>query len=521
MTGAVAQIHVDAAALMAGDDTHFASIWRAMLQEQRDELSDDVRRQCTDRYRKLTPYIDASIKRLDREQAALDVAAKRKSGNGADGLVVSGTDGAAVYSLTEDNLARVFAEQFRDRLRFSHDLGRWLWWDGTRWHEETTDRAFHFTRELCRKLNTDGKRQWAKAAVAAAVERFARADPVFAMRGDEWNANPWLLGTPAGTVDLKTGELRAANQADLITRSTSVAPEEGEPRLWRQFLAQATQGDEELELFLRQIFGYALTGDTREECLFYFYGSGGNGKGTFVGAMFDILADYAKSATMDTFLASKFDRHSTDLAMLRDARLVIASETQKGRAWDEQRVKALTGGDVITARFMRMDNFSYKPGFKLVLFGNHKPVLRTVDDAWRRRFHIIPFTYRPPRQDATLKERLRAEYPQILRWAIDGCIDWQKNGLVAPARVKAETAEYFAAQDQFQTWLDDYCETDRRYVETNAVLFTSWKRFCEQIGEQPGTSRALADELATHGFRRLNNQLGIRGRGFAGLKVKP
>jgi putative DNA primase/helicase len=175
---------------------------------------------------------------------------------------------------------------------------------------------------------------------------------------------------------------------------------------------------------------------------------------------------------------------------------------------------------MITARFMRENNFTYKPSFKLVLFGNHKPVLRTVDAAWRRRFHIVPFTFRPQKQDGTLKDRLRAEYPQILQWGIDGCLDWQKNGLVVPARVKSETAEYFANQDQLQTWLDERCEIDRQHAATNTALFESWQKYCESIGERPGTSRTLGDELASHGLRRIRDELGIRGRGFAGIKVK-
>jgi putative DNA primase/helicase len=463
------------------------------------------------RYRKLTPEVGKSSRST----------AKRKNVNGADGLVVSGAAGAAVYSLTEDNLARAFTDQFGSCLRFSHDVGRWYVWSGSRWREDHTDLAFNWAREVCRRLNHEGLRQWAKAATATAVERFARSDRTFAMSGGEWNANPWLLATPSGTVELKTGTLRTAYPADLITRSTLVGPEEGEPRLWRQFLAEATQGDEELELFLRQIFGYALTGDTSEECLFYIYGDGRNGKGTAIGVLFDILGDYAAAATMDVFLASKFDRHSTDVAMLRGARLVIASETQKGRAWDEQRVKAFTGNDMITARFMRMDNFTFKPIFKMVLFGNSKPILRTVDAGWRRRFHIIPFSFKPPKQDATLKSRLRAEYGQILQWCIQGCLDWQQHGLVVPARVKAETAEYFSSQDQLQTWLDEHCEIGRDCVGTTNALFDSWQKFSERIGERPGTSRALAEELATHGFRRIKDTLGIRGRGFAGLRVKP
>ena len=352
------------------------------------------------------------------------------------------------------------------------------------------------------------------------MERFARADRTFAMRGDEWDADPLLLNTPGGTVDLRTGKLRDAMQEDLITRSTLVAPEEGEPTLWRLFLEQVTQKDKELEQFLRQVAGYALTGLTREECLFYFYGPGGNGKGTLIGALHEILGDYASSAAMDTFLQTKFERHSTDLAMLRGTRLVIASETQQGRAWDEQRVKSLTGGDVITARFMRQDNFSYKPSFKLLLFGNHKPVLRTVDDAWRRRFYILPFAFKPLKPDNTLKERLRKEYPQILQWAIDGCLDWQQNGLRLPARVKAETEGYFVSQDQFGAWLEERCEIDPTAATTNTHLFESWKAFSEAAGEHPGTARSLTDRLSEHGFRRIKDELGIRGRGFAGLRIK-
>ncbi|MGC2517864.1 MAG: phage/plasmid primase, P4 family [Burkholderiales bacterium] len=445
---------------------------------------------------------------------------RRKRGESPAGIVSSGPDGAMARTLTEDNLALAFTDQHRDRLRFSHDRGRWFEWDGARWREDSTDIAFNWTRELCRTLNVDGTRQFAKAATAAAVERFARADRAFAMRGDEWDANPWLLGTPGGTVDLHSGERRPAKPADLITRSTSVTPEQGEPALWRRFLVQATRQDEELELFLRQIAGYALTGDTREECLFYVHGLGGNGKGTFIGALHEIFGDYSVNAAMDTFLTTHFERHSTDLAMLRGARLVIASETREGRSWDEQRVKGLTGGDVVTARFMREDNFSYRPTFKLMLFGNHKPALRNVDDAWRRRFRIVPFTYKPLAPDPELKERLRAEYPQILQWAIDGCLDWQAHGLSVPKCVKAETAGYFEAQDLFTAWLEDQCETERTFVSTTPDLFASWKAFAEAANEKPGVSRSLADRLAAHGFLRIKDELGIRGRGFAGLRLK-
>ncbi len=438
-----------------------------------------------------------------------------------DAVLVASAAESSIYMLNEDNLATAFADQHRRQLRFSHDRGHWFVWDGTRWREDATDLAFEWARQLCRKHNTEAKKSFAKAAVAAAIERFARSDRAFAMRGDEWDADPMLLNTPEGTIDLRTGALRPADQADLITRSTIIAPEEGDPVLWRQFLAQATQQDEQGERFLRQVAGYALTGDTREECLFFLYGPGRNGKNTFVGALFEILGDYAANAPMDTFLSSRFERHSTDLAMLRGARLVIASETQEGRAWDEQRVKGLTGGDAVTARFMRHDNFTYRPSFKLVLTGNHKPRLGSVDDAWRRRFHIVPFTYRPEHPDNTLKARLREEYPRILQWALDGCLDWQKNGLIVPERVKAESAEYFAHQDVFATWLEERCATDPAIATTTAELFRSWKTFAEEAGEYPGSTRVLGDRLRSHGYESVKDSMGIRGRGFAGLRVRP
>ena len=289
-----------------------------------------------------------------------DYVSRKGNGDDKSAALKRGAALALTRKPSEDSVALAFAMLYQDQLRFSHDRGRWFEWDGARWREESTQIAYEFARQLAREANAKGARAIARSSFAAGVERFARSDRTFAMCGDEWDADPWLLGTPAGTVDLRTGELRPANPSDLITRTTSVAPEEGEPMLWRQFLAQATREDEELELLLRQIAGYALTGDTREECLFFFYGSGGNGKGTFIGALREAMGEYTAVASMDTFIASRYERHSTDLAMLAGARLVIASETREGRVWDEQRVKMFTGQDPITARFMREDNFTYR-----------------------------------------------------------------------------------------------------------------------------------------------------------------
>jgi putative DNA primase/helicase len=163
---------------------------------------------------------------------------------------------------------------------------------------------------------------------------------------------------------------------------------------------------------------------------------------------------------MESLTASKSDRHSTDIAMLRGSRVATASETEEGRDWAESRIKQLTGGDAVTARFMRQDNFTFRPTFKLLIVGNHMPRLKNVDDAMRRRFNIVPFVHKPERPDRQLEEKLKAEWPAILRWMIDGCLDWQKHGLVRPKSVQDATGKYFADQDLWSQWLDEECTVE-------------------------------------------------------------
>jgi putative DNA primase/helicase len=296
------------------------------------------------------------------------------------------------FEPTEDGIARAFAERHKDDLRFCHHAGKWYVWTGARWQKEETKLAFHWARKICRDLNPESDERLAKASTAAAVERFAQADRTLAVTSAIWDADPYLLGTPAGVVNLRTGILRPAERTGYITRQAAVAPDVTAGRLlWDRFLEEATLDDKGLQRFLQQVAGYCLTGDVREHALFFVYGPGGNGKSVFLNVLAGLMGDYATTAAMDSFTASVTDKHPTDLAMLQGARMVSASETEEGRAWAESRIKQMTGGDTIRARFMRQDFFEYRPQFKLVIVGNHKPVLRNVDDAARRRFNIIPF----------------------------------------------------------------------------------------------------------------------------------
>lgn len=405
--------------------------------------------------------------------------------------VPPGTDKPTTdLELTEDGVAIRFAERYGDELRFCHDARRWYHWKNTHWKENRDHLAFSWARELVRTLNRTAefktKAITGKTAFAAGVERFAQSDRAFAVTAETWDTDPWLLGTPGGTVDLKTGELRRANPKEFITKTTAIAP--AEPGMtcdtWLKFLDEATGHDDELIRFLQQWCGYCLTGTTTEHALLFVYGPGGNGKSVFLNTLAGILADYARTAAMDTFTASQHDKHTTDLAMLRGARLVSASETEAERSWAEARIKQMTGGDPITARFMHRDNFTFTPSFKLTIAGNHKPVLKVVDAAARRRFNIVPFTRKPANPNPQLEEELRKEWPAILRWMIEGCLDWRNNRLARPAVVTEATAEYFAQQDVFGSWVAERCILDPNLQDRPGALLDDYNDWAQANGER-------------------------------------
>lgn len=427
--------------------------------------------------------------------------------------------------ITEDGVAQRFTELYRDELRYCHDTGSWFKWTGQIWEENRIGYAFQSARELIRNLAKNEKEKTrfvtSKTSFAGGVERYARTDRAFAVTAEYWDRDPLLLGTPGGTVDLRTGILRPGRPEDGITKSTRVAPAQLGCPIWLRFLEEASGGDAAIVRFLRQWCGYALTGDVREHALIFVFGPGGNGKSVFVNVLTGIMGSYAAVAAMDVFIAARGERHSTDLAMMRGARLVAASETEEGRQWAEARIKQLTGGDAITARFMRENNFTFKPQFKLTIVGNHKPTLHNVDDAQRRRFNLVPFTQTPPSPDRLLEEKLKTEWPEILRWMIDGCLDWQAHGLVRPASVLNATAEYFSNQDLMAQWLEDECDAEPGNSWKRALggeLFASWCAYAGRAGEKPGSQKMFGDALEKRDFPRRRGTGGVRQ--FGGLQLK-
>jgi putative DNA primase/helicase len=427
-------------------------------------------------------------------------------------------------AFSDEALALQFAKRHAGNLRFVAAWNKWLFWNGQHWQLEETLRAWDFVRQICRDAATQCNNAQAAKAIASAktvyaVERLARSDRRLAATIDQWDADPWLLNTPDGAIDLRTGQVHPHRAEDYFTKITAVGPRGKCPR-FLACLDRITGRDSELVAYIRRVIGYGLTGLTREHALFFGYGTGANGKSVLLSTVAGILGEYHRTAPIETFTASNADRHPTDLAGLRGARLVTSTETEEGRRWAESRIKQLTGGDTVAARFMRQDFFEYRPQFKLIIAGNHKPSLRSVDEAIRRRFHLIPFavTIPPEERDADLTEKLKDEWPGILSWLIEGCLEWQTEGLRPPKAVLEATEAYLCAEDATAAWIDEKCEVDAKAWVSSSELFASWAAWADAAGEQTGSQKRLTQTLESRGFHRHRMP---HGQGLYGLRIKP
>ena len=426
---------------------------------------------------------------------------------------------------SDDGLGLAFSRRYADDWRYCAAWGQWLSWTGSRWNPDRTLVVQHLVRGVCRAASALAERpsqrsKLASSSTVAGVERLARSDPRHSSSAQEWDSDVWALNTPIGTVDLRTGTMRRHARADRLTRMATAGMGRDSP-LWRRFLADVTGGDAQMQTYLQRMAGYCLTGVTTEHALFFLYGTGANGKSVFVNTLTSILGDYATSAPMDTFMESRGERHPTELAGLRGARFVSAVETEEGRRWNESKLKAITGGDKIMARFMRQDFFEYIPQFKLVIAGNHKPAIRNVDEAMKRRLHLIPFTVTvpPARRDPELAQKLLGERDGILRWAVDGCLDWQQHGLEPPASVSDATQDYFEDEDAHGQWMAVAGALDPNAFALSSDLYGSWKVWAEENGEYVGSIKRLIAALAVRGLKPHRNSTGQRG--LIGFRLLP
>jgi len=454
---------------------------------------------------------------------------------------VEGEEREAQSEHTTDlgNARRLVAEHGLDLLHVGTHA-HWYAWDGARYQRDETGEVVRCAQATVRGLwrealvlsaGSNERKAMMKHALRSEGEpsirrmvALARVQPEVAVRSDDLDAQPELLATPSGTLDLRTGELRPPRREDRLTRATRATydPEAVAPR-WGRFLERVLP-DVEVRGFVRRAVGYSLLGTTAEHVLLILWGRGANGKSTFLETLLHALGGYATTTPTETLLAQRETSIPNDLAALRGVRFVTSVETGEGRRLAEAKIKAMTGADTLSARFMRGEWFTFRPQFQLWLATNHKPEVRGTDHAIWRRLRLVPFTetIAEDEQDRELPDRLREEAPGILRWAVEGCLEYRKRGLSAPQAVLAATEGYRREQDLLGEFLEERCTTGEDCWAWTADLFLAWSEWCEGQGERPGSQRMFGERLRERGFeadrkgkggRRTWRGVGLRREG--------
>ena len=398
-------------------------------------------------------------------------------------------------------------------LRFCYAWGKWLIWDGQRWQKDDTgeierrakETAQHIYQEAADCPDTARQADLGKHALRSqsharlqSMIALAASEPPIPARAGEWDKTPWLLACENGTVDLKTGKIQKSRREDMGTKraGTGYDPDATAPR-WEAFLESVLPGAA-LRAFFQRAIGYTLTGDVSAQCLFFLYGSGSNGKSTALRAVMDALGDYALQAAPDLLIAREANGGpNNDVAELQGTRLVATIEVEDGKRMAEGLVKQITGGDRIKARFMRQDFFEFDPTHKIFLAANHKPAIRGQDFAIWRRIKVIPFEVQitDAEKDPLLPEKLRAEMPGILAWAVRGCLEWQRQGLAEPAAVKDATAAYQAGEDVLADFLGECCLLRAALKVTTSMLYSAYLKWAEGNSERPLSKKNFGTRL--------------------------
>lgn len=451
--------------------------------------------------------------------------------------IARGAADAAVIRATrhsEQELAERM-ERFRGDLLYVPSRG-WFAWSGNRWTADSDNlRVKEHAAQICREAADEALAVSPKAraqspttlnsqrtarAVVSLAETKLRIEP-----SRELDQNPMLLNTPAGVINLDDGSLRPQRRsrmaADYITLSTTVSPgARGDCPEWLKFLGRVLP-DPELIAFIQRFAGYCLTGSTKEDVFLFLYGSGRNGKSTFVDQLVGVLGDYAAAIQSEQLMNSKNEQHREAWARLAGKRLVVCSEIASGRTWNEAMLKQVTGGDSITARHMYQGSFEYKPQFKLIIHGNEQPALNSVDPAIRARLKLVPFTVQIPESeiDPMLRvEKLPRERPGIFRWMLDGLADYQCNGLNPPTGVSAASAEYLDSADMTANWIAERCDAGPAFRAKSSDLYADYRAWTERQNEKAKSQTAFSLDLKRRGFER-NRSTG-KGSFFLRIRIK-
>jgi len=465
---------------------------------------------------------------------------------------------ATPYRPTDVGNAARLVDRFGEDFRWC-DVAQgegWLVWDGKRWAPDTMRRVDALSRQVAvdvvthaadlqqrvrsasaaigktstpaqqgalARLRGEAKawEQWARQSEMQshllAMAKVARND--VAIRHDELDADQWSLNAQNGIIDLRDELLTPHDRKARATKITGAdLGMRGTCPTWIAFLTRIMGGDPEMVAFLQRVVGYCLTGSTREQCLFILYGSGSNGKSTFLDTLRAILGDYAIHARAETFVRDTRGGIPNDIAALRGARLVTASEPEQGEQLDEGLVKEMTGDAAMTARFMRSEFFTFQPTFKVLLATNHRPVIRGTDHGIWRRIRLVPFTetISDEEKDRDLGAKLAAEAPGILAWAVDGCTAWQRMGLAPPQAVADATQDYRADMDVLAEFIGEKCILANSVG--NTALYQAFSAWAAANGERPRSHRWLSRALTDRGYKQDPNR--ATGRRWIGLSLR-
>jgi putative DNA primase/helicase len=427
----------------------------------------------------------------------------------------SSPDAQDVYkTLTDVGNSERFARKHAAEVLYvpAHE---WMIWDGLKWQVDATKQVVELAKQLCKEIYCEGdllEDNQARMAIAKhaktsqqaprikALLDLARSSPELVSPISAMDAHDMLLGVANGVLDLRTGKLRSANPEDRITRHSPVALDKAaECPQFLTFLNQVTGGNRDLINFLQVIIGYCLTGLTSEQCLFFLYGMGANGKSTFLNLVKELLGGDLAHQIMSETLMARHSSASNDIARLMGVRVVIANEIEDGSPLSESLVKQITGGDTVTARFLYREHFEFLPKFKILMAGNHKPTIRGRDNGIWRRICLIPFTVTisPEKRDKNLQSKLRAELPGILNWAIKGCKTWQKQGLIQPKIVSDAVIAYRIEMDLLKQWIEAACTTGAQHKCKSRVAYASYRQWAEDGGYKPMSEGIFSRELET------------------------
>lgn len=441
------------------------------------------------------------------------------------------------YPLTDSGNAEAFAATHAGQVRFDHRLNRWLIRGEHRWLSDRVGEVRLLAREVSRgrlraaaDITDDEQRKAAVKHAQRSESRYhldamlalSKSEPAIADAGDSWDTDPGLLGVENGVLDLRTGTLRPGRPDDRITFASPVPYRpDATCRRFDQFLREVFCGDETVISFIQRAVGYSLTGDTSEQALFLLYGSGRNGKSVLLNTLRNLAGDYALNLPFSAFEVAGRSQLSPELALLPWKRLVTSSETNDGVRLNEARIKAMTGGDPITANPKYAPPFEFKPVAKYWLAVNHLPVVR--DDSvgfWRRVMLVgFPRAFAEHERDLHLEETLRAELPGILAWAVRGALAWRREELDPPASVRMATESYRSDSDLVADFLEAFCVVGEGLSARAEPLYRSYVAYTESLG-MPSRERLSLNAFGRRMTERFQKKPTKTGKFYLGVELR-